>query len=96
VVVYVNMLSGMASRERKCYGRRDVFFIVMILLFVGNIYYIASSRYGSNADHNHGHDHGHGGKHKDDTSAEHNNNTKFETPPYVSIIVPLYNQLQYH
>eukprot|EP00026_Physarum_polycephalum_P008907 Phypoly_transcript_09012.p1 GENE.Phypoly_transcript_09012~~Phypoly_transcript_09012.p1 ORF type:complete len:427 (+),score=54.91 Phypoly_transcript_09012:39-1283(+) len=86
----------MAARERRCSGKRDIFFIVMILLFVGNIYYIASSRSGSSSTDNEKVDnHKHGDKHKDDTSAEHNTNTKFETPPYVSIIVPLYNQLQY-
>ena len=82
----------MASRERRCTGRRDVFFIVMILLFVGNIYFIAS-RYGKGDQQGHGHEHGH--KHKDDTSQEHITDQKFMTPPYISIIVPLYNQLQY-
>jgi hypothetical protein len=65
----------------------------MILLFVGNIYLIAT-RHGKDSP-NPGHAHEHGSRHQDDTSQEHTA-PKFETPPYVSIIIPLYNQLQYH
>jgi hypothetical protein len=65
----------------------------MTVLFVGNIYYISSSHWSKEDPTKHEHEHGH--KHDDDTSQEHDTDQRFDQPPYISIIVPLYNQLQY-
>lgn len=73
--------------------RRDIFFIVVIFIFIVNLYYINSTRQPYKKPK--GHVHNHKDRHENDDSDEHQTNTDNYTPPYVSIIIPLYNQLQY-
>lgn len=77
---------------------RDIFFLIILVIFVVNLGFIVTSRKDPPPPRRVApkHDHGaHGERHQDDSSTEHNEQGEEESAPYVSIIIPLYNQLQY-